>query len=591
MKFCELIADQLAVLGYTHFFFVGGGNIMHLTGALSKRLRPIPVIHEAAAVIASEYFNESSGGARSLALVTAGPGLTNAVTGISGSYLESRAALIIGGQVKTADLATVGIRQRGIQEIDGVAICRPITKLSKRLESTISRQKISEIFNLPFQGRKGPVFLEIPLNVQAMDSSTENQALFCQPSEAIPRHSQAEFNEIVFKFNKSARPVLLIGGGVQRSTANNISEQSLKLNLPLATTWNGADRVDHDHPCYIGRPNTWGQRSSNIIIQQSDLVISLGTRLGLQQTGFNWQSFVPTGQVIMVDIDEFELGKGHPELNMAVRADANSLITELLNHFHPVNKSWLEFCMATRQLVPLNEVENNFKPEKGFVAPIDFVSWLSRYVDESSIIIPCSSGSAFTCMMQAFLQKSSQTIITNKGLASMGYGLSGAIGAAIANPHKQTFLVEGDGGFSQNLQELGTVAANKLNLKIFIFDDSGHASIRMTQKSYFNGQYVGCDRETGLGLPNWSNIGQPWSIPTVTVSDLGDFSNKECKLLLSKKGPAIFVIRIHPEQTYYPKIASQVTPDGGMISAALHDMSPKLDRKLAKKVFKFIPSP
>jgi acetolactate synthase-1/2/3 large subunit len=236
-------------------------------------------------------------------------------------------------------------------------------------------------------------------------------------------------------------------------------------------------------------------------------------------------------------------------------------------------------------------VEEDINEEfAGFIAPQGFVTSLSALMRANDVLIPCSSGSAFTTAMQCFQQKKGQRIITNKALASMGYGLSGAIGAAISSGLR-TVLLEGDGGFSQNMQELGTVAAQNLNIKIFIFDDAGHASIRMTQRNYFSGKYIGCDRATNLGLPNWDKVGDVWGIETMRLSNLKDLSQKVFQVLFNKTGPAIFILSICPDQTYFPKIASRMLPTGSMESNPLHAMSPPLSDSISGKVFRYINPP
>lgn len=587
MKYSDFIATTLKELGFTHFFFVGGGNIMHLTGSLAENLTPVPVIHEVAAVIGSEYFNKVSNKNRSLALVTAGPGVTNAITGIAGAYLECRPTLILGGQVKTSDLKNDEIRQRGIQEIDGVSICRPITKDAVRLKTPLKKSDLKELFELPFIGKQGPVFVELPLDVQGSQPPPA-AAKNLKVHSTTATIEESKITKIVKKINQSKRPVFLLGGGTKRESVRDLVLMCEKSGIPIATTWNGSDLIGSDHCNYIGRPNTWGQRSSNIIIQQSDLVIAIGTRLGLQQTGFNWQQFVPSGQVVMVDIDEAELKKGHPRIDEPILCDSGVFLERLTPLVHGNWREWMEFARSIRANFPLNEDKNNFVPPEGFVQPFKFVEWLSHRSEEDAVIVPCSSGSAFTCMMQAFCQRSNQRVVTNKGLASMGYGLAGAIGAALASPEKKTYLVEGDGGFAQNIQELGTAAILKLNLKIFIFEDQGHASIRMTQRNYFGGKYIGCDLNTGLGLPNWHLIGDVWGIETMSINDLALFETEKAIAMLESNVPAIFIIRIHPDQTYFPKIASRITEDGGMESNPIHLMSPALSDEETREAFKYL---
>jgi len=352
------------------------------------------------------------------------------------------------------------------------------------------------------------------------------------------------------------------------------------------TTWNGADRFGSEDSLYFGRPNTWGQRYSNVLIQQSDLVIAVGTRLGLQQTGFNWQEFAPLARVVQVDIDISELEKGHPSVDLKICVDSTFFLQQLFScGFRQDLSEWTSFCSAVRELLPLDEESN--ASFNDYVNPYSFVQWLSKKCDVEDVIIPCSSGGAFTVMMQAFEQKSSQVMVTNKGLASMGYGLAGAIGASIALPERRTILVEGDGGFSQNLQELAMLSLHGMNLKVFIFSNEGYASIRMTQRNYFNGDYLGCDTKTGLGFPDWKILSNAYGIDCIVLNSIPENST-DFEQLWASSGPAIFILKVHPEQTYFPKIASQILPDGRMKSSPLHMMSPDLPPEKSTLVMRYL---
>ncbi|MDA8127768.1 MAG: thiamine pyrophosphate-binding protein [Betaproteobacteria bacterium] len=587
MRYSDVMADWLKDMGFTHCFFVAGGNIMHMVASASKRFKCIPVVHEVAAGIAAEYFNESNRTERAFALVTAGPGLTNIVTAIGGAWLESRELLVIGGQVKTDDLSRNTLRQKGIQEIAGVDIVRPITRHSILLDEVADRQSFTRYVQDGAEGRKGPVFIEIPLDIQGRDVDPEKLSEV-EPTiteAAPPSLDDSALLRIVEAIRAAKRPMLLLGGGVHRSTTETLYDSLADMGVPITTTWNGADRIGVDHPMYFGRPNTWGQRYSNLLLQQSDLIVALGSRLGLQQTGFNWQQFAPKGRVVQVDCDAAELEKGHPKVDIAWRADANIVLTSLSGHELGDHSGWVEYCRLVRDKLPI--VEQGNKTGEGYISPYVFVQQLSHMSSARDVVIPCSSGGAFTVMMQAFDQKRGQVIISDKGLASMGYGLSGAIGAAFAHPDRRVTLVEGDGGFAQNLQELGTAAINKLNLKIFIFEDGGYASIRMTQRNYFGGHYVGCDRMTGLGLPNWEALFAAYGIPCMRVGPGfekdGDFSH-----LFNASGVAGFLVAIDPEQTYFPKITSRVTETGSMESNPLHRMTPDLDEELYNTVGRYL---
>ena len=590
-KYSDVMADWLVELGYTHCFFLGGGNIMHLLESCSHRFTCIPVINEVASGIAAEYLTEISDDQRAFALVTAGPGMTNLVTALAGAFTESHELLVLGGQVKVADLNRGRVRQNGNQEIDGVAIASSIAVKSVLMDEIIDQKTFNEWTQAGSFGRKGPVFLEIPLDLQgapvdqAVLSNGDKAVLKAASLAALPSVSTDQMEQIKGLLAASKRPVVLLGGGIDRAVIAAELPALEASKLPLMVTWNGMDRVPSDHPFYFGRPNTFGQRSANILLQQADLVIALGTRLGLQQTGFNWQQFVPVGKLVQVEIDGRELIKGHPRVDYPVNGDANAVLRELASTAPGDWTEWIDFCRMVRAEVPLSDPQNTTAP--GFLSPFEFNEKLSALCDAGDVVIPCSSGGAFTSAMQIWDLKRGQRSQTNKSLASMGYGLSGAIGAAIAMRPRRTILMEGDGGFSQNLQELGTVRAQKLRLKIFINDDHGYASIRLSQINYFNGHYIGCDIETGLGLPDWHKLFPAYSIPVMTLTP-GFETDPEFLERFHSEGPAAFLVSIDPKQSYFPKITSRITEAGGMESNPLHFMSPDLPAELAAKVFRYI---
>ncbi len=587
-KYSDLLAEWLVSLGYTHCFFVAGGNIMHLLESCSRRLTCIPVVHEVAAGIAAEYMNEVHLGPKAFALVTAGPGLTNIITAMGGAYLESRELLVIGGQVKVSDLARGEVRQRGIQEIDGVAIARAVSVRSVLMAEVVDQPAFAALTRSGEQGRKGPVFLEVPLDVQG--AQVDEHALNRGNAAAktlFEQLSASDIESVAQRVRSAKRPVFLLGAGIDRETARDLQDELAHASIPLMLTWNAMDRLGADHPMYFGRPNTWGMRYANILLQQADLLVALGTRLSLQQTGFNWQQFVPAGEIVQVDCDAAELTKGHPRVAVPLCGDANLMLESLLELGLGAHAEWVDFCRGVRGLLPLVEPVN--QTGSGYLNPYQFADKLSPLCNKNDLVIPCSSGSAFTVMMQTFAQTHGQRIVTNKGLASMGYGLSGAIGAAFAGKGRRTILVEGDGGFTQNLQELGTVAANQLNLKIFIFDDNGYASIRMTQKNYFGGRYVGCDTETGLGIPKWELLFPAYSIPVMRIGP-GFENNASFRAAFETPGAHAFLVHIDPSQTYFPKISSRVTESGSMESNPLHRMTPDLDEATAQQVFRFLPA-
>lgn len=584
MKYSDQIVDWLVELGYTHCFYVGGGNIMHLLDSCSRKMTCIATVHEAAAGVAVEYFNAVGDGRRALALVTAGPGLTNLVTAVAGAWLESRELLVLGGQVKTPDLSRGAVRQRGIQEIDGVSIVKSITVHASTIDQVLDQGDFVARAEAGSHGRRGPVFLELPLDVQGREVDPVALGGRVAPPPSAPEVEAVDIEALADRIRQSERPLFLVGGGVDHATGQRLASALEAGGVPVATTWNGADRIGRDHPMYVGRANTWGQRSANLIVQQANLLVALGTRLGYQQSGFNWQEFVPAGEVVHVDIDDRELTKGHPRTAWQICADANALLPALLERDLGDHGVWVDYCRQVRREVPLLEA-NTTGP--GYLSPYAVATTLGALSTPEDIVIPCSSGGAFTVMMQAFEMQSGQRMVTNKGLASMGYGLSGAIGAAIASG-RRTILVEGDGGFSQNLQEIGTAAVNDLDLKIFIFDDNGYASIRSVQVNYFQGRYVGCDRATGLGLPDWSKLFAVWDVPSMTLAE-GFETDPAFQERFNGRGVQAFIVPVDPQQTYFPRITSRMVEGGGMVSNPLHRMTPPLSDETLRRVGVYLP--
>lgn len=586
--YAEHVTDQLAAVGYTHCFLVPGGAIMHLVNAARSRMTCIPVVHEASAVIAAEYFNAVSNSARAYALVTAGPGITNALTGMAGAFLESRDVLVIAGQVKSEDLARGIVRQRGIQEIDGLGMASPVSVASQRIESPIPDDVLDSLVAAGLRDRRGPVYLEFCLDAQGVpvDRKLPEAVIPLSVSDDLVGRAREAVADIALEISRSSRPVVLIGGGVSHGVAIECETNLSELGIPLMTTWNGFDRISDDHRCFAGRPNTWGQRSANVLIAQSDCVVALGTRLGLQQTGFNWREWGPRegdGVVIQVDVDEAELHKGHPRVDVSIQADANEVLRLLSRQSLGEFRTWWDHIRRVRSELPLLDPDN--RNSALYLSPYELVDQLAEIMNPDDVLVPASSGSGQFVPMEVFRCKSGQRVITNKGLAAMGYGLPAAIGAA-AGSARRVILVEGDGSFSQSIQELGTLALHGWPIKIFLLDNDGYASIRNTQRNYFGGAYLGCDSATGLGFPNWHLLARAFDIPSVAVGCEG-LNSPEVLSLLSSSGPGLFVVSVDPEQTYFPKVTSRVAADGSMESNPIHLMSPPLPDDVARSVFTF----
>lgn len=563
---------------------------MHILESARTRFTCIPFVHEHSAVVAGEYFNHLAEGevGRAFVLVTAGPGLTNSLTGIAGAWLESRELLVIGGQVKSSDLATGGLRQRGHQEVDGLQLVGSITKTAQRLTSPLAGHEIANFVGLGSKGRRGPVFIEFCLDVQAATADFEvfqsdNVGSTLLERSALSNEDLLRVQELI---HTAERPVFLIGSGLDRNRFRDAFTLLEQIGIPVMTSWNASDYVDARSAIYVGRPNIWGQRSANVLIQQADLVLSLGARLGLQQTGFNWKAFAANAKIIQVDIDENELAKGHPVAHFSVNCDATEFLEALLGSWKSERNwgRWLGFCRQVRQVLPNVEDVNVTSPP--FVSPFALGEWFNERLAPDDIVIPSSSGSSFTTMLQVFEPRGDQRMISNKGLASMGYGLAGAIGSAIQSG-RRVILAEGDGGFAQNLQELGSVSQLGIPVKIFLYSNDGFATIRGTQKTYFDGTWVGCDSGSGLGLPDWEQICGAYGIRYMRLY-ADNLNSQLVRDRMDSESPEFFEVMVDPQQVYLPKVGASIGPDGTITSDPLHLMKPALDPETAEVVFQFL---
>jgi acetolactate synthase-1/2/3 large subunit len=576
-KYSDDIMGWLVEAGFTHCFYVAGGNAMHLIESASYRFKAVPFLHEAGAGIAADYFNETCSKAeRAFVIVTAGPGLTNLVTPIAGAWLDRRELLVLGGQAKSSDLNRGRTRQVGFQEIGGVEICSSITKASVLIDKQIPRKDFEQYIQLSKISPKGPVFLEICLDVSAEETSVEQI-----PSEPIIRNTQKLseelFETVIQKISNSMRPLIVLGGALNRGTdIENVIELA-KNSFPLATTFNGTDRIGSEYEYYCGHPNWYGSRWANLIIQQSDLVIYLGESVGIQGSGYNIEEFLPLGKLIQIDLDQREIDKGFPDTAENFIVDPSDFLSRLVQKLSEMKfkpeQNWLELIKLIRE--GLGGVEGANVAKDGYIEYYSFIYDLVSRSSNDDIISPCSSGQSYESLGRVIPNKQGQKVLASPGLASMGYGISAAIGMSLANPGRRTISFEGDGGFSQNFQELGVVKSENLNIKIFIGSNKGYGSIRNNQKSAFKGHYLGCDRETGLWLPDWRFIAEAFGIQSFTVTPDNKFGIQFMELLTSGN-PVLFIVEIDPEQSFFPRIISSRDERGVVKSNPLHLMEPPL---------------
>ncbi len=566
---------------------------MHLLDGLRKQFECIPVVHEMTAGICAEHFNECApSGQRAFALVTTGPGLTNLVTAVAGCYVEHRELLVIAGQVKSSDLLTHPQRQRGVQEIDGCGICAPVSVHCERLCTPITRSAFHSVISLARGPHPGPVVVEICLDVQGakVDEATLlGKSSTFEIQAVVPKRE--DIDEICNLIESAERPILLLGGVVSRHTARSALPALERLGLPVATTTSAIDRVPTNSTIFAGRPGTWGgQRAGNLIIAQADLVIALGAQLDLQQTGFNYKQYAPQAKLIHVFPSEAELTRTGPPSYRKVLASPDLTLSQLLTHIKWDDRTgWQRYVQEVRSALPSLEAANVSR--EGFINSFEFLRNLSRASDSSDILALCSSGGTFTGALQTYEIAEGQIATTSAAHASMGYGLATAIGAAFANPSCRVILTEGEGGFSQNLQELAIVRRNDLPIKIFLVDNKGYASIRATQKKFFGGSYVGCDPDTGLGFPNWITLFAAYDIPCRYLDESETREDALHRLITNRSGPEAWIVRVDPSQSNWPAVSTTLASDGSMNSGPLYDMLPALPPRVLASVGRYLPKP
>lgn len=586
MKLSDYVVDKLADTGAEHVFFVPGGGAMHLNDSLgrSARLTYVSNLHEQASAIGAEAYSKATGNF-GLCLVTTGPGGTNAVTGVAGAWLDSTPMIFVSGQVKRADLsAGLGVRQVGVQEVDIVSIVKPITKYAVTvLEPESIRYHMEKAIHLARTGRPGPVWIDLPLDIQGATIGEESTMRAFEPEAPASAEPSTELKEQVAKtialFEKAERPVVLAGNGVRLSRAVGAFKELVdRLGAPTLQTWLGLDMIPEAHPLYMGRPGAVAPRGANFAIQNSDFLLVLGARLDLVLTGYSHQNFARAASKVMVDVDPSELAKMKTPIEVAICADAGVFMKELLRQLKDrPNKDiapWKERCRAWKSKYPI--VLPQHLETGGRTSIYGLADLLSDELPEGETVVSGSSGAGIEIFLHAFRVKEGQRILHTTALGAMGFGLPMAIGASIAKGGARTVLVDGDGGFQFNIQELQTLARLNLPLKMFILNNDGYSSIRTSQRGYF-GQLVGADATSGLTLPDLRKQAESYGLPVRRIETFGDLK-KQIREILDAPGPMIIDLLVHPEEERQPRIASRPTVSGSMVSTPLEDLYPQLPR-------------
>ena len=585
-RVADYVASFIKKIGVDCVFMVPGGGAMFLNDAIQckKGLDYVANHNEQASSISAEAYSrvtENIG----VAVVTTGPGSTNAITGVAGAWIESVPLMIISGQVKTSDLkGNSGVRQMGPQEVDIVSIVKPITKYAATVKDPKKiRSELEKAYHLATTGRKGPVWIDIPLDIQAAPIVAETLIEFKALSNK--KKSFNKYNEILNLINSSNRPIILAGHGIRLSKASkDFTKMCRILKIPVVTTWNAMDLLPDSSKLNIGKPGTVALRAPNFAIQNSDLLISIGARLDNIITAYNPKNFAKNAKKIIVDIDLNELHKFKMKIDFKINMDAKLFIESLNSRLTKTNvkkfSGWIKKCNEWKKKYPIND-GNKFTSNK-IISHLQLVDFLSDQLPKNSLIVTGSSGLAIESFYMAFRNKPGQRIFLTSGLGAMGYGLPALIGALNSNKYKEIICIESDGSLLMNLQEILTLKLSKKPFKLFILNNNGYASIRNTQKNYFNKRYIATGPESNLYLPDICKIFSSIGINAFKVKDLNSLSKGINAVLKSKKS-IVCDISLKSDDTLWPKSAAIPQKNGSMLSMPLEDMTPLLSREQLKE--------
>lgn len=589
IKLSDYVFRFLEKKGICHAFMLPGGGAMHLDDSIGKsEIEYVCCLHEQAASIAAEAYGQHTN-MPGLLLVTSGPGATNAITGVTAGWIDSTPMFVISGQSKRADLVgSKGVRQIGSQEVQIVDMVRPVTKFAVQvLEPEKIRYYLEKAWHEATTGRPGPVWLDIPLDVQAVMLDELQLKSYIPEKTEENRNIEEAVEKTVVLLKNAEKPLFLAGNGIKLAGAENELYEILDtLRIPVETTWKTIDLFDEEDMLYVGHPGIMGDRGANLIVQEADLIITVGCRLDTSVTAFNDKNFGKCSKKVVVDIDSNEIARMDMEKEVAIACDAKEYLQKLLeklkqerektaeNSNNVERKNWLLYCKALRAKYPV--IAKEHKEAKAYVSAYYFIDELCKLLKKDDVIVPESSGGAGEITYQAFRLKKGQKMKNAAGLGSMGFGLPYAIGSCIANDGRRTILINGDGAFQLNIQELETLHRLNLPVKIFIWNNGGYASIRSMQRNNFDGHYVASEEASGLTMPNISKVAQAYGFKTCIIHD-----NEELDQILPElmrdDAPVLCELMVLPEETVLPRVKAVVGENGKMISGPLEKMWPFIE--------------
>lgn len=592
MKLSDYVVRFIADQGVKHVFLVPGGGAMHLNDSLSRcsQIKFVCNSHEQASAICAENYGKATNHL-GVAMVTTGPGVTNAMTGLAGAWLDSTPVLFISGQVKRpdrmfhADGTPIGVRQLGAQEIDAISLVKPLTKYAVTiLDPQTIRYHLEKAVYLARTGRPGPVWIDIPLDVQAAPINDQDLPAF-EPSEVPPTFDATllprRVSEVIDQLNRASRPLLLAGNGVRLARAQNTFREALNmLQIPTALTWCAGDLLSDDDPLFVGRPGGIAPRGANFALQNSDFLLIVGARMDFALTGYAPQRLARAAHRVMVDIDPAEIAKLGPAVHTPICADAGEFLSELLRQrtaFCPPDwGGWRNRCAEWKQKYPVVQPEH--RAPQGPVSTFYLTEILSEEVRADDCLVSGSSGNGIEAFLLAYRTRAGQRIFHTAGLGAMGCAVPASIGVCLANDRRRTICVDGDGGFQFNIQELETISRLKLPITFFVLNNNGYASIRASQKNYFGGATIGCDASTGLTVPDLRRVAEAYGLQSALIADQTDLRS-QVRRVLNEQGPLVCDVHVVPDEIRAPRISTVQRPDGSLVSKPLEDLWPFLDRE------------
>lgn len=593
IKVSDKIAEFLEKNNIKYVFGIIGAGNAHIFDAISRRgfTEIICVHHEQSAVMAMGAFYRTSGEITAT-IVTTGAGTTNTITGLVSCWMDSIPGIIICGNEKSVFChAENRLRIWGVQGFDSIRMVEGVSKYAKRI---LDPQDISFELDkskyLSLEGRKAPVWLEIPMDIQgtvidndSLKKFTPEKKDFFKPIGSVDSLSSG-IEQVILKLQKSKRPVIWLGHGIRLAGGVDLIKPLLeKILSPSLVTWQGIDMIESDHPYVFGRAGVYGQRYSNFVLQNSDFVLSIGTRMAIPQIGYDINELARVAEIVCVDIDQDELEKYSERLSLAICSDAKAfmleLIAQLANAQLPDYSAWHKQCVLYKTKFPVIGLEH--KDEGGFINSYPLMQKISDYLGDDEVVVT-DMGTALLSGFQVIEINKNKRLFTSTGLGEMGYGLPAAIGASFARNKGSVLCLNCDGGMMMNLQELQTIAHHQLPIKILVIVNDGYLMIKNTQKSIFKGRFASSDNASGVSCPDFSKLADVFNFRSFRIRTWDDV-DKVLPDFLNAKGPVICEVFTHPEQLCVPKLGVALTESGEIISPPLEDLSPILPRDLMKE--------